>query len=340
MFLDFLQEADIAGVILFKRNVESPDQVKELIQCLQEARGAPLLVSVDHEGGRVFRLPEPFTLIPPARIFGHYYDQTQDLDLISAIGTQVALQLRSVGFNLNYAPVLDVDSCAENPIIGDRSFHRDANRAGRVAMAFAEGLHQGGVLSCGKHFPGHGDTCEDSHLTLPEVLADAQTLSERELQTFKIAIEQNIPALMSAHVRYPVWDPENCATLSRIINQDILRQRLGFQGVLFSDDLFMKGIAQSPAQVPSQALGALKAGCDVLLLCHDEPCQRETYAILSQACQEDEALVTALSAAAPRVERLFERLTTLEAQALSAKRDLPALLTQLRGRRGDSSSDA
>jgi beta-N-acetylhexosaminidase len=310
-FLRLLQEEQIGGVILFARNCESREQITELIQTLKEARGAPMLISVDHEGGRVFRLPEPFTPIPPARQFGAYFERTQDLALIEEIARLIASELREVGFNLNYAPVLDVDSRPNNPIIGDRSFHADSHLVAQVATAFIKGFERAGLISCGKHFPGHGDTTEDSHKTLPQVGQERGVLTERELVPFQAAIAAGVPTLMTAHVLYPELDAEHCGTLSCTINQALLREQMGFDGVLFSDDLFMKGIAPKASAVPTAATQSLLAGCDMLLLCHDEATQRETIAHLKKEMELSEALRAALTESSPRVDRLLSHVAQL-----------------------------
>ncbi len=331
-FLRLLSEEEIAGVILFKRNIVNPTQLAELIQTLKQARGGPLIVSVDHEGGRVFRLEEPFTKIPPARLFGQYYERTQDTELITEIARLIAVELKAVGFNLNYAPVLDVDSCAENPIIGDRAFHGDPEIVAAVAIAMMRGFAAGGVISCGKHFPGHGDTREDSHLTLPCVGTDVATMRARELVPFQRAIAAGIPTLMTAHVLYSAWDPTWCGTLSSQLNRDLLREELGFEGVLFSDDLFMKGIAPEAAAVPMAACAALKAGCDIILLCHDEARQRETIEVLQQEVAADAELRQALESAVPRVAKLMVQLETFASQVEvsgAAVGDLANKLAQL-----------
>ncbi len=324
-FLRLLKEEEIGGVILFKRNVENRKQVRDLITTLKEARGAPLLVSVDHEGGRVFRLPAPFTELPPAREFGLYYERTQDHALIEAIAELIAVELKSVGFNLNYAPVLDIDTCPENPIIGDRAFHQDPSIVAEVACAFIRGFERADLISCGKHFPGHGDTREDSHLTLPRVDTAETVLRERELQPFRMAIANGVPTLMTAHVLYSALDEACCGTLSQPINNDLLRDELGFEGVLFSDDLFMKGIAADSTHVPVAALQSIRAGCDMLLLCHDEAAQRETIAQLKAAGD----LADALKRSAPRVARLQRRLEHLESEPRQLEADADRLSNKL-----------
>jgi beta-N-acetylhexosaminidase len=286
-FLQLIADEDIGGVILFARNLESQAQITELIECLSDvgaSGGSPILIGVDHEGGRVFRLPEPFTKLPSARIFGKYYDRvgaTQAAPVIENIAALIGEELRAVGFNLNFAPVLDVDTCSENPIIGDRSFHTDPAIVAKIAGAFIQGFSKSGILSCGKHFPGHGDTCEDSHLTMPHVSCERALMQKRELVPFQAAIAQGVPALMTAHVLYAHLDQQNCGTLSPVIMRNLLRESLGFEGVLFSDDLLMKGITEKMS-VPEASLRALQAGCDCLLICRDFTVQKETIRFLKK----------------------------------------------------------
>lgn len=318
-FLRLLKEEEIGGVILFARNLESLEQIEKMIRCLQEAREGPLLVSVDHEGGRVFRMPEPFTPLPPARVFGQYYDRSGDISEIEAIAELIGHELRSVGFNLNFAPVLDVDSRPDNPIIGDRAFHSDPTVVASIGTAFIRGFAKAGLISCGKHFPGHGDTADDSHKTLPSVVKSSEELKSCEVIPFWGAIEAHVPSLMTAHVLYPALDPDHCATLSPMINRTLLREGLGFRGVLFSDDLLMEGVCQD-RPVPEAAEAALMAGCDALLLCKDFELQRETLAYLGERLTADEELPI-------RLTQSLERLLLLQ-QGLEKKVSAPADVAQ------------
>ncbi len=271
-------------------------------------------------------------MLPPARAFGAYYDATGDLQLIRDIAERVAWELQAVGFNLNYAPVLDVDSCPDNPIIGDRAFHSDPERVAALAGAIISGFGRAGLACCGKHFPGHGDTSEDSHLTLPQVAQTEAVLRERGLVPFRAAIAAGIPALMTAHVLYPALDAACCGTLSPRINRDLLRSELGFAGVLCSDDLFMKGIAADATAVPKAAGQAFAAGCDLLLLCHDEAVQRETIARLEAELGGSEALQGVLATSAPRVQQFLSLIAAADgvaARRQSDPADLANKLTQL-----------
>lgn len=267
-----ISEDDLAGVILFKRNIESKAQVKELIDELQSyKKGLPLIVSVDHEGGRVFRLPEPFTKIPTGREIGERFLGSEP-NFPFQMGQLMARELREVGFNLNYAPVLDVDSNPNNPIIGDRAFSSDPQQVADCALEMIRGLREGGVLHCGKHFPGHGDTSKDSHLELPQVDQDLQRLQSVEFLPFAQAIQNNIQMLMTAHVLYPALDKEWPATLSQKIIGDLLRKKMGYEGIVISDDFNMKAIADGWG-IPQAATRFLEVGGDIVLVCrYEEVC--------------------------------------------------------------------
>jgi beta-N-acetylhexosaminidase len=240
--------------------------MKALNRDLARAGGKRFLIAIDEEGGRVSRLPQGSIKFPPAAFWGKLYEREGDLGLIAKMGRILGLELKSVGVNLDFAPVLDVNSNPKNPIIGDRAFSGDPRKAAKVALAFAEGLKRAGVLVCGKHFPGHGDTATDSHLTLPRVRRGRKGLETIELFPFKKAIAAKIPLLMTAHVIYKALDPKLPATLSPMIMTDLLRKRLGYRGVVVSDDLQMKAISQKYAPEEA-AVASLAAGVDLLLVC-------------------------------------------------------------------------
>ncbi len=265
---DFIATHQLGGLILFERNFRDPDQLLQLIQSLQEFAKknlpAPLFISVDQEGGRVSRLGTPFTAFPHPS----YLDRARSEDLAQRFGKALASELQAVGVNMVYAPVLDVDSNPDNPIIGRRAFSDNAEWAGKLACAFARGVRSTKVIPVGKHFPGHGDTDRDSHLELPSVNRSAQSLEETELPPFTRAVEEGLEAIMPAHVIYSAWDKNNPATFSHFILQEILRKRLGFEGIVISDDLDMKAIDDNYPEdsVPVQGL---LAGIDMFLVCHD-----------------------------------------------------------------------
>jgi len=277
----FLERVDPAGVVIFRENVVSPDQVRRLNDAIRAAcPSGQVLIAVDQEGGRVARLREGVPLLPPMRTLGDEGDPGR----IRSAGRDLGRALRRLGFDVDFAPVLDVDSNPSNPIIGDRSFSSDPLKVGPLAMAFAEGLMEEGILPCGKHFPGHGDTDLDSHLDLPFVHTDRETLEERELVPFRYAISRGIPLLMTAHVVYPAWDENVPATLSRRIVTGLLREKLGYSGLILSDDLLMKAVARRG--VVTAALQALLAGCDGLLVLRDGEAAREVFEALSEGLKE------------------------------------------------------
>jgi beta-N-acetylhexosaminidase len=275
-----IAERRVAGVVLFARNLGSLDEVAALNRELQAAVPAgdpPLLISLDQEGGRVQRIKAPWPHWPPMAKVG----ARDDASLTRKIGAAMGEELRAVGFNVDWAPVLDVHSNPDNPVIGDRAFAADASMVARHALEFWAGLESAGVRGCGKHFPGHGDTSTDSHLTLPVVERPLERLREVELAPFAEAARAGVPMLMTAHVVYPAVD-ERPATLSRRWLTDILRGELGYRGVVVSDDLDMKAVAER-FPVETVVLESLKAGCDAFLACRDAAVQQKAEAALQKA---------------------------------------------------------
>ena len=266
-FAEALRRGALGGAVVFKRNLTGdPEQAAALNAALARAasRDAPPLLAVDQEGGRVARIKAPALELPPMLRLA----STNDESLVEEAGQVSAAELSALGFTMNFAPVLDVHTNAANPIIGDRAFGTEPERAARFALAFARGMAAGGILACGKHFPGHGDTTTDSHLELPVVTHDRARLDRVELLPFRLAAAANLPALMTAHVHYPALD-EVPATLSHRIATDLLRGELGYRGVLISDDLEMRAIADRYGYGEAAVLAVL-AGCDALLVCSDE----------------------------------------------------------------------
>lgn len=273
--LRFIKEDNLGGVILFKRNIESADQLKALTSELQDAAGGELLIGIDQEGGRVSNLPNSIIDVPPMEKLGRSFLEGESAKRAHLLGHELGEKLLELGINIDFAPVLDVRTNPNNPIIGSRSFSDDPEVVAILGCEVARGMKQAGLISCGKHFPGHGDTSEDSHLILPIVELDIERLKSLELMPFETAIEKGIPSLMSAHVVYADVD-DKPATLSKKILTDILRDDLGFKGVLFSDDLEMKAISDN-YDMGDVSVTILNAGCDILLICHRE--DRQNLAI-------------------------------------------------------------
>jgi beta-N-acetylhexosaminidase len=275
-YADALATGRRGGAILFARNIDNVEQLTQLNRAIIDAAGELVpFVGVDQEGGRVARLRAPFIALPPMRALA----AADDLSLTHDAAAQVARELAAVGFNIDFAPVMDVDSNPDNPIIGDRAFGADPRSVMRHGVAWLRGLQSEDVLACAKHFPGHGDTALDSHLALPTVDRPRQRLDAIELPPFRAAAGAGVASMMSAHVVYPALDANVPATFSRAICTDILRHQIGFEGVLFSDDLEMGAIAQHH-DIEHAAVSAVEAGCDVLLICKDEALQERAHAAL------------------------------------------------------------
>ena len=296
-FVRALAEGRRGGAILFKRNLPDLASAARLSAAIAAAAPAdlPPFLGVDQEGGRVSRLAPPFLVLPPMRTLG----EIGDLDLIRRAARAVAVELAALGFNLNFAPVLDVDSNPENPVIGDRSFGRDPDLVARAGVAFAEGLADAGVLACGKHFPGHGDTSVDSHFDLPVISHDRARLDRVELPPFRAAAAAGLATMMTAHVVCEALDPGVPATLSRAICTDLLRGEIGFSGVLFSDDLEMAAVA-ARYPIEESAVLAIAAGCDVLLVCKSEDLADRAHAALVERARRDPAFLHRCREAADR----------------------------------------
>jgi beta-N-acetylhexosaminidase len=302
-----IRDYGVGHVILFARNVAEPEQVADLVREVQQvARDAghelPLLVAVDQEGGRVARLREPWTVWPPARAVG----RTGDEETARAFGQALARELSACGIRLDFAPVVDVDTNPANPVIGDRSFGDDPELVGRVASAFARGLQEGGVAACAKHFPGHGDTSVDSHLDLPAVDHSRSRLEDVELRPFRRLIADGIPLVMTAHVLVREIDDALPGTLSRLVVDRLLREQLGFSGVVVTDDLEMKAVAArwTPAQIAE--LGA-QAGCDLFEFCRTHDSQVEAIEALVRAMERGDEPYKRAEAAEKRIRALKQR---------------------------------
>jgi beta-N-acetylhexosaminidase len=259
------EQCSFGGFILFGHNCCEPRQILSLSRSLwQCASEEPPFIAIDQEGGRVHRLPAPFTQFPAASAIG----ARNDPNLAYQLGHAVAVELAVTGINLNFAPVLDVNSNRQNPIIGDRSFGSDPNRVIAISSAWTRGLEEGGIIPCGKHFPGHGDTDQDSHFDLPVVDKPIEALMAADLPPFAHACRHGIESLMTAHVRFTSLDPDRPATLSEPIVTGLLRHQLGYDGVIFSDDMEMKAISDNYG-LEDAAVLAVRAGVDSLLYCHD-----------------------------------------------------------------------
>jgi beta-N-acetylhexosaminidase len=263
---ELLHHPLVGGVILFTRNYLDPAQLSALVAAIHAARSPPLIVAVDQEGGRVQRFRDGFSLLPPPRRIGHEFDldARRGVTLARTLGWLMAAELRAHGVDISFAPCLDLDHGVS--FIGDRALHASAEVVGQLALAWMQGMRQAGMAATAKHFPGHGAVVADSHVTLP---VDRRPLPDLapDLAPYRRLIGNGLAAVMTAHVLFPSVDQAPASLSGRWI-RDVLRGELGFQGVVFSDDLSMGGAAAACGDVVTRARQALSAGCDMLPVCN------------------------------------------------------------------------
>lgn len=265
---ELLQHPAAGGVILFSRNYHSPEQVKALIAEIHQLRHPSLLIAVDQEGGRVQRFREGFSRLPPAAWFGHLHkvNSKRAKEIARGVGWLMAAELRAVGVDFSFAPVLDL-GLGISQVIGDRAFNASPSVVSELAQAWMMGVHEAGMAAVGKHFPGHGGVLEDSHEALPVDRRSPKDIMMEDLLPFERMIDAGLEAIMPAHVIYEQASNE-LAGFSRFWLQDVLRKKLGFQGVIFSDDLTMAA-ADAAGGYSERAAVALDAGCDMVLVCNN-----------------------------------------------------------------------
>jgi beta-N-acetylhexosaminidase len=292
----------LTGVVLYQRNFTSVEGLRELSFAIRKAAGRPVLIGIDQEGGTRFALREPFTSWPSAAELG----RLGDVDSVEQVACAIAAELRAVGCNLNFAPMLDLHVNSESPVTKDRSFGSDPDLVARMGAAFDRGLRSGGVLSCAKHFPGHGDAAVDPHLDLPVFAGTMARLESAELVPFASAVASGVPLVMTAHILLPQIDPENPASLSHTMLDGVLRRRLRFDGVILADDLGMGAIAKryGPGEA---AVKTLRAGTDVAMLCHDWSAVAPAIAAVRTAKREGRFEEEEWRASLDRIERTCDQ---------------------------------
>jgi beta-N-acetylhexosaminidase len=300
----------VGAVILFQRNLRALDGGRTDIQALVQATaalhaaappaGPPLWIAIDQEGGSVQRVRAPATVWPPMLSFDGLPSDVDDVSLAERIGEALGCELFALGIDVDFAPVLDVHTNPANPVIGRRAFATEPETVARRALAFARGLQRAGVPSCGKHYPGHGDTDTDSHLALPRLSHGLERLESVELLPFRRAVAASIPMIMTAHVVFAALDDTVPATLSRAVITGLLRERMGYEGIVVSDDLDMRAIA-AHFGVGDAAVRAIQAGCDALLLCRDIAHQQQAREALIRTGERDAELRADLARAAERI---------------------------------------
>jgi beta-N-acetylhexosaminidase len=263
-----LKHPKVGGVILFTRNYESPDQLRNLIAEIRGASHARLFIAVDQEGGRVQRFRKGFTELPSLGSLGEIYETNPEeaILLTEKSGEQMAKELRAFDIDFSFAPVLDLRKNISE-VIGDRSFHRDPAVVSILAKAYITGMHRAGMIAVGKHFPGHGSVAADSHIALPVDTRTFEEIEKEDLIPFQDLIHHGLDAVMPAHVIYSAVD-KNPAGFSAHWLKKVLRDQLNFKGIIFSDDLSMEGAAVVN-DIKVRARLALDAGCDMILICND-----------------------------------------------------------------------
>lgn len=283
---EFLTEVQPAGVIYFRRNVQSPNQLIDLTREIRACIKHDPMIGIDQEGGIVARLQNPFTVFPGNEDLVSIIDKAGNEKLLAEKALMMAQELKSVGVNLNFTPVADILTNPLNPIMKGRTFGSDPYKVAQRVFDTIRVYQKQGILSCAKHFPGHGDTMVDSHLELPFVDTELSLLKKRELVPFQKAIEAKVPMMMTAHIRFSRIDPENCATQSSIFLENMLRNKMGFKGIIASDDMEMKAIAHHDS-IAQASLKAVHAGCNLILICKDQEKAYQTFELFQNAIETD-----------------------------------------------------
>jgi beta-N-acetylhexosaminidase len=254
----------LGGVVIYRRNWTTIESLRALTAEIRAAAGGPVLIGIDQEGGTRFSLPPPFA----ERISPEELGRRNDLKLLEKQAQEMGLELRDAGVSLDFAPMLDLHVNSESPVTKVRSFGADPKKVGACGRAFIRGMRRAGVLTCAKHFPGHGDAAVDPHEDLPRFDGTRALLAKRDLVPFGAAVRAGVPIVMTAHILLPRIDAKRPASLSRLVLQGLLRRRLAFRGVILADDLGMGAISRRYG-AGEAAVESLRAGCDMVMLCHD-----------------------------------------------------------------------
>ncbi|WP_340016892.1 beta-N-acetylhexosaminidase [Paenibacillus sp. FSL K6-1318] len=281
-----IMDQKVGGIIFYANNVTTLEGTAKFVQSIKDTNQSnpvPIFMSVDQEGGKVSRMPETVESIPSNKKVG----QTNDSALAETMGELLARQVQLAGFNVDFAPVLDVNSNPKNPVIGDRSFGSSAELVSRMGIAEMKGFRNEGIIPVVKHFPGHGDTSVDSHLDLPVVNKTEKQLAELEWIPFQAAVKEQVEAVMVAHILFPKLDPDHPASLSDVIIGEHLRGKFKYDGVVITDDLSMGAIAKN-FKLDEAALATVKAGSDILLVAHSYESAKTIFDTLMSAVKSGE----------------------------------------------------
>jgi len=311
-FKEFMQETNLGGVIYFKRNVQSPAQLAELSNELQFScrlpTSTPVFISIDHEGGKINRLVKPFTKFPGNDYLGELGSPKIGFEFGAVLGKE----LKAVGINVNYAPVVDVNTNKDNPIIKNRAFSDDPEVCGKLGSAVCRGIQKMGVVAVAKHFPGHGDTTEDSHHALPRVDKAVEDMETMELIPFRRVIRSRVEGIMTAHILNNSLDPQYPATLSERTIDGLLRRELRFSKIIFSDDMEMKAITEHYGAEEAAVL-AIKAGCDMLIYRGDSGLPTKPLEAIIRAVESKEIPLE-------KIEKAIERIQSVKNIYVDSKR--------------------
>ena len=300
-----IQNDHVGGFIIFGQNVEDAKQLLKLINSLKTTNSInkiPLFLSIDQEGGRVSRMPAEFKGLPTSKAIG----RVNNSDFSYRIGGIISEELNLFGFNMDFAPVLDINSNPNNHVIGDRSFGTNPDIVAKLAIQTIKGIHSGNVISVVKHFPGHGDTSLDSHERLPSVNSDMKRLESFELIPFVQAINNKADMVMVAHILLPKIDPKYPASMSEIIITDILRKDLNFDGVVITDDITMGAITNN-YNIRDAAIKSVNAGIDIILVCHGYDNERAVIDALMQAVQRGQITEDRVNQSVYRILKLKQK---------------------------------
>lgn len=299
----FIKEEGIGGIILLRRNIVSQAQTKRLVERLKDEVDGELLVAIDQEGGCVQRLPDSFGIFPSMKDVAAMALERDDPGVAYEAGERIAHALRPIGVTWDFAPVLDVSTNPFNPIIGDRAFSEDPDFVAELGVQFMRGLMEGGIIACGKHFPGHGDTDVDSHIELPLLPLTRKRFDVCEFKPFRAAIKAGMPSIMTGHLMAPHLDPDLPASISPTITTDILRGELKFKGVIVTDDLVMAGIADV-MPIGEAAVASIAAGADMVIVSEDPAKHREALDALKRAADNGTISSDRLSVSRARLSKL------------------------------------
>jgi len=295
----------IGGAILYSKNIKSPTQLLGVInelKTINSSNDVPLFISVDEEGGKVSRMPEELHKLPSNEWIG----KQNDKELAYNIGQVIGEELKAFGFNMDFAPVLDINSNPKNPVIGDRSFGAEAEIVTELGVQAMKGIQEKGVISVVKHFPGHGDTIVDSHIKLPTVTHNMTRLNDFELIPFKEAIQQGADAVMIAHILLPNLDIEAPSSMSSVVINDILRNELKFDGVVITDDMTMGAISSS-YEIGEAAVLSIQAGSDIILIAHEYENALQVFNSIKEAVENREILIKRIDESVYRILKLKDK---------------------------------